>query len=208
MPSDRLSLSQLAKAVGMSPSDLAVALRRGNVPGIPATASRTGRSRYLDLGECVHVAIFAALRRLSAGNRLLGERARYAAPQAAQVLGELLLGRQRTASGLAIITRPDGREIRRLVPGERGLAALVARAFAAGDTVEILPFSPVFQRLMSALAEASGVAAAATMPGATARGPEMHSEKTRKAPAAKSPEARRATVRKRAEGRKHGDGPG
>src|SRR5689334_13445595 len=99
----QLSLSALAGAVGMSPSDLAVELRRGNVPGLPGAVGktdRTGRKRLFNLRECVFVAIFAALRQLSTGNKRLGERARYAAPQAAQVLGELLLGRRQTTSGL------------------------------------------------------------------------------------------------------------
>ena len=180
-----LNLSELAKAVGMSPSDLATELRRGNVPGVAASTGKPGKARFFTLQECVYVAIFAALRRLSANNRILGLRAKYAAPQAAQVLGQILSQQPPTGMGLAIIPRSDGDETRGLVRNTQDLAALVTYAFHVGDPVQVLPFAPIFQRLMFALAEANGVtpeemakvplaaaAPGATMPGATATGPD------------------------------------
>ena len=180
-----LTLSELARAVGMRPGELATELKRGNIPGVPSNTGSPGKARYFNLRECVFVAIFAALRGLSASNKVLGVRAKYAAPQAADALGMMLLKAPPAGLGLAIIPRTDGTETLGLIRDERELARLATYAFGVGDPVQILPFTPIFQRLMDALAEANGVPpekmervaigpeAAPTMPGATAQVPDV-----------------------------------
>lgn len=181
-----LNLSQLARAIDMKPGDLANELKRGNVPGVPSSTGSPGKPRYFDLRECVFVAVYAALRNLTPTNKRLGLRAQYAAPEAAQILGQILAQQPQTGIGLAIVPRPGGKEWLGVVRNERELVQLVTLAVGSGDPVEVLPFAPIFQRLMNAIAQANGIrpdqmerrtiGAAEpppTMPGATAEGPQV-----------------------------------
>jgi hypothetical protein len=164
-----ISLSQLARAYGEDPPAVSQELRRDLFPDIPGTLGKPGTSRAFPLRQSVPVSLYLWLRRRSPRSRLLAERASDFAPVVARIARQVLLGRRRSLGALVVITPSDGGERRFHTDDVPDLDATLRAAIADGASFQVLPLLPILRPLLGAIAEA----AAATMPGATARVPDV-----------------------------------